>query len=107
MDSETLDALRATWERDRAERILLRAKLDALVFTLTEELGLEYEAFMVKLRIATQVTSETALIREEDRDPAFAARVRAWIDQELPNFPLDQPPSGRTPPSTEGPDPDQ
>ncbi len=91
MDPETLDALRATWERSRAESILLQAKLDALVFALSEEVGFEYEAFMVKLRFFTEQIQARGLEREEDRDPSFAARVRGWLDRELPNFPLDRP----------------
>lgn len=90
MDTETLRALKATWEMIRAERIHLRAKLDALAFILTEETGIEYEPFMEKLRGATEVLLQKALETEEDRDPGYAARVHGWLDGEIPNFPLDQ-----------------
>ena len=97
MDSETLSALKATWERDRADAVMLEAKLDALVFMLCEEMKTDYEEFMRKLRGATKIILDQKLIQLEDRNPAFAARVRGWVDGEIPNFPLDgsAPPPGK------------
>jgi hypothetical protein len=93
MDSDTLDAFKATWERARAERIILEAKLDTLVFLLCEELKLDYDDFMKKLKAGTDLVLAEKLVKEEDRNPSFAARVRGWLDREIPNFPLDAPPS--------------
>jgi hypothetical protein len=101
MDADTLDAFRATWEIQRAERLITQAKLDALVLTLSQRLNLEYEPLMEHLRAATQLTTQHLLEKLEDTDPAFAARVSGWLEGEIPNFPLDRPPSAGTPPPSQ------
>lgn len=89
MDKDTLDALRFTWESSQARNVILQAKLDALVFTITARCGTDYDEFMRFLKLATEKILDQKLIELEDRNPSFAARFRAAVDGEIPNFPMD------------------